>query len=342
MTDYRLKAAVIGLGVGEQHIHGYNADPRCKTALLCDFDPSHLKAVGALHTECRLTTDPQMVFSDETIDVVSIASYDTYHYQQVIEALRNKKHVFVEKPLCLFEDELKNIVTALNASTNLALSSNLILRKSPRFIELREHVQNHALGDIYYLEGDYNYGRLPKLTEGWRGTEPYYSVFHGGAIHLIDLLTWITGKTVVNVFAMGNNISTRGSVFQHNDLVTALLKFNDGAIAKVTANFSSVTPHHHKLCIYGTTGTFEQSHSGAGYLFDRKPATTVEFTQAPYPGIGKDAILIGFVKHILDGSPSDITTQEVLDVMSISLAVEKSLQTQSVEPVHYYRIHPCR
>ena len=29
------------------------------------------------------------------------------------------------------------------------------------------------LGDIYHIEGDYNYGRLKKLTKGWRGKIPY-------------------------------------------------------------------------------------------------------------------------------------------------------------------------
>ncbi len=39
-------------------------------------------------------------------------------------------------------------------------------------------------------------------------------------------------------------------------LVSALLKFEDGMIGKVSSNLASVTPHHHIVSIYGTKSTF--------------------------------------------------------------------------------------
>ena len=52
------------------------------------------------------------------------------------------------------------------------------------------------MGRLYYLEGDYAYGRLPKILSGWRAEIPIYSVVHGGAIHIIDLLLWLGGGQV--------------------------------------------------------------------------------------------------------------------------------------------------
>jgi hypothetical protein len=49
-------------------------------------------------------------------------------------------------------------------------------------------------------------------------------------------------------------------------------------------------------------------------------------------------MLPGFIKTILDGAPPEITTQEVIDVMSISLAVERSLSTGLPERVTYLRL----
>ena len=53
---------------------------------------------------------------------------------------------------------------------------------------MRELIAAGELGELFHLEGDYDYGRRHKLTDGWRGRIPYYSVVLGGAIHMVDLL----------------------------------------------------------------------------------------------------------------------------------------------------------
>ena len=256
-----LKAGIIGLGVGERHIPGYEADPRCRVVALCDSDPARLAEVGARHPGRKLTGDAMEILNDPSIDVVSIASFDNFHCEQVLAAIANGKHIFVEKPLCLLDSEFDAIAAALAAHPSIRLSSNLILRRTPRFIELRRRIQAGELGTLYYLEGDYDYGRVHKIRTGWRAEIPYYSVVHGGAIHLIDLLLWLSGGRVREVFAYGNRLASEGTEFRRNDLVAALLTFEDGMTAKISANFSSMVPHHHKLAVYGTRGTFEQSHA---------------------------------------------------------------------------------
>ena len=87
MTDCALRAAVVGLGVGERHIAGYERDPRCRVVALCDIDETRLAEVGARHPRCKLTSDPSEILTDPSIGVVSIASYDDAHYAQVMTAL---------------------------------------------------------------------------------------------------------------------------------------------------------------------------------------------------------------------------------------------------------------
>jgi predicted dehydrogenase len=333
--SHLLNAAIIGLGVGERHIEGYEADPRCRVTTLCDIDPQKLQEVSDRHPGLTLTLDPQTVLQDPNVDIVSIASYDNAHHEQVVTALEQGKHVFVEKPLCLFPEEFQSIATALAAHSHLQLSSNLILRRTPRFIGLREQIQRGDLGQIYYLEGDYDYGRLHKILTGWRGEIPFYSVVHGGAIHLIDLLLWLTAKTIDHVFAWGNKIATAETPFRHLDCVAALLKFRDGTLAKVTANFASVTPHHHKLCVYGTAGSFVQSHPGATYLNSRDPSQPPIPVTDAYPGTAKGDMLPAFVRSILDGTVPDVKTAEVLTAMAVSLAIEASLASGQPESVDY-------
>tara|TARA_A100001015_G_scaffold319008_1_gene440622 strand:- start:1930 stop:2961 length:1032 start_codon:yes stop_codon:yes gene_type:complete len=337
----QLNAAIIGLGVGERHIAGYEADPRCKVTALCDIDEKKLYEISQRNPGRRTSTDPSEILEDPEIDVVSIASYDDAHHDQVIKAIDYGKHIFVEKPLCLNRDEFDGIAYKLKLNDNIRLSSNLILRKTPRFIELRKRIAQGDLGEIYYLEGDYDYGRLQKLTEGWRGKIPFYSVVYGGAIHLIDLVLWLTGSRVKEVFGIGSSMVTRGTAFRHNDLVSALLKFmpedsgDDGMIAKITANFGSVVPHHHKLCVYGKEGTFNQGHTDAAYFHSRDPSADVEKINDTYPGASKGDMLPSFVKSLLDGTPAEISEKEVLDAMAVSLAIEKSIKTKKLEQVDY-------
>jgi len=321
----QLRAAVIGLGVGERHIAGYQSDPRCRVVALCDTDPRRLREVQRRHPGLSVTTKPEEILQDSSIDIVSIASHDDFHRDQIVAALSFGKHVFVEKPLCLSRVEYDDISLALKNSNGLRLSSNLILRKEPRFEELRNRIRADKFGSIYYLEGDYDYGRIEKIVGGWRGELAGFSVVHSGAIHLIDLLLWLSESKVVQVFAYGTRIATESTRFRKNDTVVAILKFADGVLGKVTANFACVTPHHHRVTIYGTEATFEQGHLGAAYLWSRDAAVGPELVTDAYPGASKGDILPSFVRSILDGAHADVTEKEVFDAMNVSLAIEESL-----------------
>lgn len=338
MTEKRkLRAGVIGLGVGEKHIEGYTADPRCEVVRICDFDEAKLTDVAGRHPGPETTLRPEDVLNDPEIDVVSIASYDNDHRDQVVAALEAGKHVFVEKPLCLFEEELEDIAAVLKAHPNLKLSSNLILRKSPRFVALRDRILNAELGDIYYVEGDYNYGRLHKITEGWRGDIPFYSVVHGGSIHLIDLLQWLTGKRVTEVTAMGAKMATRDTRYRFDDTVAALMRFQDGSIGKVTANFPCVFPHFHNLSIYGTQASFVQSHNGgASFYQTRDPEVPPRPVEEAYPGAAKGDMLARFISSIAEGGDPEVTAQDVMDAMAVSLAIETSNRLGKTVEVRYH------
>ena len=160
-----LRVGIIGLGVGEAHIQGYESHPQCEVISLCDFNPEKIDYARKRYPEKIVTGKAEDILCDSEIDIASIASYDNFHYKQVVSALDCDKHVFVEKPLCLYEKEARHIRELLNKKPHLKMSSNLILRKSPRFIDLKKCIEKGELGVTYHIEGDYNYGRLHKVTE---------------------------------------------------------------------------------------------------------------------------------------------------------------------------------
>jgi predicted dehydrogenase len=330
-----LRAGVIGLGVGMRHLATYESDARCEVVALCDIDEERLHETARTHPRCRATVDAMDVLNDPDIDIVSIASYDSDHGGHVVAAIRAGKHVFVEKPLCLHDEEFERIDAALRRHPEVQLSSNLLLRCAPRFVAAKTRIAAGAMGRVFYLEGDYNYGRLEKITDGWRGRLPFYSVTHGGAIHMIDLVLWLSGGRVREVVAAGNRIATTGSRFRHDDMVTALLRFEDGATAKVSANFGCVCPHSHAVAVYGTGGSFFASLQGTVFYGSRDPKVPPEAVDAAEDVEFRDGVQRAFIRQILEGVPGVVVARDVLDAMAVSLAVERSLTSGRWEPVRY-------
>ena len=94
-----LFAGVIGLGVGERHVVGYDRHLNAKSKSSGDLNPEVLNKLRKAQGK-ELTSDPASVLEDPNIDVVSIASYDNSHERQVVQALQ-RQAAFVKKPLCL-------------------------------------------------------------------------------------------------------------------------------------------------------------------------------------------------------------------------------------------------
>lgn len=319
-----LRAGVIGLGVGEQHIIGYDSHPNCRTVAIADFDEAKLTEVGTRHPDCRRAIDPNEIIADPEIDIVSICSYDDAHAAQIVAALAMGKHVFVEKPLCVTREELDAIRAAHAEHANLKLSSNLVLRRSPRFMDLRERIKSGAMGQVYLIEADYNYGRLWKLTEGWRGRMPNYSVMLGGGVHMVDLLLWLTGDTVEEVAGFGTGLATGDTDYHGDDTRIAILRFASGALGKVCANFPSVYPHHHKVAVYGTKATFENNVDGALLIETRDPQIAPVRIDTAYPGVAKHALIGAFINSVLGDGEAVVGPEDIFAAMDICLRIDEA------------------
>ena len=330
----RLKVGVIGLGVGEQHIEAYLAHPSCEVVSACDLSADKLEALGARHPELRLTRSDDDILRNPDIDLVSIASYDDHHFTQVVKALDSGKHVFVEKPLCRTLEELTGIKQALSRNQGrVKLVSNLILRAAPVYVWLKEQIAAGEFGEIYAFDGDYLYGRLHKITDGWRNEVVDYSVMEGGGIHLIDLMIWLTGQRPVSVFAAGNRISTRDTKFRYDDYVSANIQCSSGMIARITANFGCVHRHQHVVRVFGTRATFIYDDAGPRVHESRDPENAPRPVLLPALAPSKGELIGPFVDAILEDR--EIDTQSHFDVISIASACDDSLRAGALSEVRY-------
>lgn len=329
MKNVALGVGVIGLGVGEQHARAFAAHPQCRIAALCDRNGARLEAAARNHPAAKRYSKAEELIDDPDVQIVSVASNDDDHGGQIIRALRNGKHVFAEKPLCLDEERLREIVEAWHRARRLRLSTNTLLRLSPRFRWLKDAIGAGRLGTVYCIEGDYVYGRLQKLTAGWRGRIPGYSVMLGGGIHMVDLMLWISGERPVEAVAYGSGLGSAGTGFQGIDLVLALLRFRSGLIAKIGANFASVHPHFHRFTVYGTSATFENLPAGVSLsarLWEGadggSPPVAVD---EAYPGVGKGDLIPAFVDAVLGRGVPEVPEEDVFATVAICLAIDRAV-----------------
>jgi len=327
---------IIGMGVGENHARAYLNHPDCHLKTICDFDKKKAEYIRLNYSSSKHTNSDLDVINDDSIDIVSVASFDNYHYQQVVDLIKNKKHVMVEKPICLFDDELEGIVDALKNNPDIVLSSNLVLRTNSRFKNFRNQILSGDLGDVYYIEADYYWGRINKLY-GWRADMEYYSIILGAAIHMIDLAIWLVNEKPVSVYAVGNKIGTDTSKFKFNSFAMLSIEFESGLIIKVTGNGSCVHPHFHGLKVFGRDKTIIHSFSNAYSLYSSAPDAKLNMIKDSYPEKDKRSEVIhSFVNYLSKKSKYlSVSSQETIDLMSVCFAAEKSIITGEKVSISY-------
>lgn len=144
------------------------------------------------------------MITDSQIQSVHIASPNFLHYRQVKMALLAQKHVICEKPLTLKSSESLELLK-LAVEKNLVNAVNHNMRFYPMTQQARAMVQSGKIGNVYIIQGSYLQDWLLLETDwNWR-LEPELggdmrAVADIGS-HWLDLITFITGKKVVEVLA---------------------------------------------------------------------------------------------------------------------------------------------
>ena len=295
-----LKVGVIGLGVGEQHVKGFETSPLTLVHMICDMDQEKLNKIAKKYSIKNITLDWKEITDSDEIDIVVIASYDNFHAEQVERALQKGKHVFVEKPVCLTKAELNSLIKTHRGSPGLIVGSNLVLRAEPRFANLKKRISNGDLGQIYHINASYDYGRIDKLIYGWRGKIRNYSVFLGGGIHLVDLIRWILDENISFSSILQSDILSSQKDIPIPDFELHCGKTNKGVSVSIAANYGSCTPHMHQLSVYGTKGSFFNHLKEGTYTFGGDDQKIIEKCNMPCPSAPKYALVQEFINAILN------------------------------------------
>jgi predicted dehydrogenase len=332
----KINSAVIGLGVGLHHSLTYIKNKNTVLKYVCDFNQEKLNLFNKHIKIVKLKNDKKII-NDNQVSLVSIASYDNYHFNQIKRCLKNNKNIFVEKPLCLSIKELKEIKKLKKKKPFLKISSNLVLRTCGLFKQIKKEVKKEMFGNIYYIEANYLWGR-PDKFKGWRSKIPYYSKIFGAAIHMIDLIVWILNEKPIEVFSVGNKLGLNNKTLRFNSFVAMFLKFKNGLIVKITGNGPSVSDHFHELKIYGTTKSFHHTSKETFYQNKNLNIQKIKKIKKLYPDKEKRSdVLNSFIRHLSNNKSKPIVKEkDVYDIMSICLAAEKSMNLEKKIIIKYF------
>jgi predicted dehydrogenase/threonine dehydrogenase-like Zn-dependent dehydrogenase len=183
------------------------------------------------------TTDYREILGDPGIGSVLITTRHNLHGRLVVEALAAGKHVFVEKPLCLTEAELQEIISAYDGTRLLMVGFNR------RFAPLAQEVKKFLSSRSTPLVMSYrvNAGCIP--DDSWvHDPEVGGGRLLGEVCHFIDFLHYISGSQAVQVSAVA--LSGALGQYRRDDNFMLSLIFQDGSVgniiytAKGTKSFS--------------------------------------------------------------------------------------------------------
>ena len=206
-------------------------------------DRYHLQAVvsrtghNAVSTAAQFgakysATDFQEVLKDPEIDAVIIATRHNLHAEMALQALKNGKHVLVEKPLALNKDELAQIEVLYSAPSNAHPLPILLTGFNRRFSKYaqRVHELTKDRSNPMILNYRMNAGHIP--LDHWVHTEEGGGRNIGEACHIYDLFTYLAGSKVVAINAQAIKPAT--GFYGRNDNFIATMTFEDGSVATLT------------------------------------------------------------------------------------------------------------
>ena len=169
------------------------------------------------------TTDYHSLIQDEKINTVLIATRHNQHAQMIIDAIKNKKNVYVEKPLAINIDELKEINKNYQKS-NINIMVGYNRRYAPSIQYIKKQLKPSSTYSVYY---QVNAGYIPK--DNWYQSPEQGGRIIGEACHFIDTLQFLLESDPVSVYA--ESTPTQDMPEQDNIFIT--LKFKNGSTAVI-------------------------------------------------------------------------------------------------------------
>ena len=248
-----LRVAVVGGGVGQQHVSAFQQLPeQFEVLAICDTNIDRAQAAAANHNVPRVATDIVQLCQMSELDVIDICTPPHLHFEQIQQVLAAGKHAICEKPLVGSLKEVDELMR-VEAESGKRVMPIFQYRFGQGLQKLKFLVDHGLAGRAY----------VTTVETAWRRRADYYAVPWrgkwktelGGTLlshtsHTLDMLYYILGP-VKSVFA---RTATRVNPIEVEDCASVSLEMADGSLASLIATLGSVPEiSRHRFCFSGFT-----------------------------------------------------------------------------------------
>ncbi|SFN49997.1 Predicted dehydrogenase [Chitinophaga sp. YR627] len=209
-----LKIGIFGVGhLGKIHLSQWVAMKDVE--IVGFFDPSNANAESVAQYKIpRFDSAEELILASDAIDIIAPT---THHFKICEQAIRNGKHIFVEKPMTNTMEEAKTLVKLVEEA-NIKFQVGHVERFNPAFLALKGHTLKPMFIEVH---------RLAEFNP--RGTD--VSVILDLMIHDIDIVLSIVQSTI-------NRISASGVAVMSDtpDIANVRIEFHNGCVANLTSS----------------------------------------------------------------------------------------------------------
>jgi predicted dehydrogenase len=182
-------------------------------------DPNTVRAEAALKqsgVQCRIHADTEKLLVRSDVDAVVITSIDSMHREHAVSALRNGKHVFIDKPLATTTADCLE-VTRVAQECGKVLYMGFNLRHDPVLMRLKQIAEEGGFGRIFSVQALEFYGGGKTYMARWNRLKKHSGGLwiHKGS-HDFDIINWLIGARPVRVsaFASVSTLNAQGLPFE--------------------------------------------------------------------------------------------------------------------------------
>ncbi|MFX3632207.1 MAG: Gfo/Idh/MocA family protein [Candidatus Pristimantibacillus sp.] len=335
-----IRLGIIGAGaIGNIHMQTFKSLDNVKLVAVTDTYLPLAEQRAEEHGIEVVHANPQALLEDPSLDAVVIAVPNQFHAPLAVEALKQGKHVLLEKPMAIDSEASHAIVEAVKASGKVLMMSQQMRWKGINRA-IKERIENGDLGRIYNVKtGWFRKKGIP----GWGSWFTRKDQAGGGplidiGVHMLDLSLYLMGNPKpISVY--GSTYSEFGperrgigswgtpnwdGYYDVEDLATALIKLDNGATLSLEVSWaahSAALPEAPFIHLMGTEGGAALVGED-GHFVTHTDNEVVESSIEPLEG-EEDRILMSnhFISCIIEGKEpitsalSGYTNSRILDAI---------------------------
>jgi predicted dehydrogenase len=187
-----LNVAIVGCGlIGQKRARVLG---KHRLAVAVDVTESMAACVAGICSCSETCTNWEDAVTRTDVDLVIVATTNDFLAPVSLAAIKNGKHVLVEKPAARNYDELLPLLQACEQG-GVKVRVGFNLRYHPAFRKARDIIDSGALGSLMFVRGRYGHGGRTGYDREWRAVPGKAG---GGelldqGIHLVDLSRWFLG-----------------------------------------------------------------------------------------------------------------------------------------------------